>query len=79
MSVNIMLEVNDIRDIINYLEYALDEYKKRPTKKGWDDTQYNEMRIRQLQYKISQNKKYIEHERIVKILKVNRDAGIDID
>lgn len=79
MSVNIMLEVNDIRDICNYLEYALCEYKKAPRKKGWDDTLYNETRIRTLQYKLKHNAKYIEHERLVKILKASRDAGIDLD
>lgn len=79
MSVNIMLEVNDIRDICNYLEYALCEYKKAPKKKGWDETTYNEMRIRQLQQKLKNNKKYIDHERIVKVLKTSRDAGIDLE
>lgn len=79
MGVNITLETNDIRDICNFLEYALKEYKKAPRKKGWDDTLYNEMRIRQLQYKLKHNKGYIEHERIVKVLKTSRDAGIDIE
>lgn len=79
MGVNIILEVNDIKDICKYLEYALSEYQKNPKNDGWDETLYNEMRIRTLQYKLKNNPKYLEHERIVKILKVNRDAGIEID
>lgn len=79
MSVDITLEVNDIRDICKYLEYALSEYKKIPSKEGWNDALYNEIRIRTLQHKLKNNKKYLEHERIVKVLKTNRDAGINID
>lgn len=79
MSVDLVLEVNDIKDICQYLEYALEQYKKTPRKKGWDETLYNETRIRMLQYKLKQNKKYIEHERIVKVLKASIDAGIDME
>lgn len=79
MGVDIELETNDIKEICKFLEYALEQYKKAPRKKGWNDTLYNEMRIRQLQQKLKNNKKYIDHERIVKVLKTSRDAGIDLE
>jgi hypothetical protein len=78
MSANVMLDTNDIRDICNYLDYVLKVQKKRPDEE-WDDTFYNQLRIRQLQYKLKHNKGYIEHERKVRILKANIDAGIDLE
>ena len=52
--------------------------KKRPDEE-WDDTFYNQLRIRQLQYKLKHNKRYIDHERKVRILRANIDAGIDLE
>lgn len=79
MSVNIVLEVNDVRDICNFLEYVLEQQKKEPNHEGWDDRKYNEMRINQILKKLNDNEGYIEYQRRIKIYRTNADAGIDID
>lgn len=78
MSANVILDTNDIRDICNYLDYVLKVQKKK-SDEDWDDTFYNQLRIRQLQYKLKHNKRYIDHERKVRILRANIDAGIDLE
>lgn len=79
MSVNLILETNDVRDLCNFLEYALEQYKKEPNHVGWDDRIYNEMRINQLLNKIKNNKEYIEHRRRTTIFRASADAGINLD
>lgn len=79
MSADVKLDTNDIRDLCNYLDYVVEKQKKEPPSDDWDDTLYNQLRIRQLQYKLKHNKGYIDHERKVRILRANIDAGIDLE